>query len=1063
MNWIGGTEECEEEECVFAVSDNVNRMELESPKTIIKINDAPVRMMTDSGAKYTLLPENIWRRIGPKWLNESDINPSAYGGVKIDIMGWFEAKLAFKDRTTKGKVYVSRRGTMPLLSWTHQAWLKVRLDASAEQSIYVIESNEMSTEEVKKEVFKEEIGCAKGIMHRIQLKRNCKPVAQKLRNVPLAMRDEVKRELKKLEEQDIIEKIDASEWVSPLVVVRKSSGKVRVCIDLRELNKCIIPERHPLPNIQELLSTMGSARVFSTLDLTSAYHQIRLHEDSRHLTAFITPEGLYQYKRMPFGLISAASVFQKTMHHIFDGDEGIIFFQDDILIFAKDQAEHDKILDGALRKLYKMGMTLSKEKSKIHRKQIEYLGHVISEQGTTPKPELMFAINNMATPSNKEELRTFLGMAEYYSKYIRRFADHTAVLRDLTRINVKYEWNENCEKEFNYIKSALTTAPALKNFVRGQRTVITTDASNVGLGAVLAQIHNGEEKVIAFASRLLKGAEKSYATIEKEALAIVWAVDKFRSFVWGTQFEINTDHKPLVELFTNKGLDKVSARIRRWVHRMQEFNVVVKYIPGVRNYAADCLSRLTNAQEENKYESEENQQEMICMLQDSAIAKEEWLEGMNEDVKLQFIIRNINNRHVPLNKIKEADVQGLWSVRDELSVQGGYLFRGDRLIPPANIRKKIIELGHEGHQGISKTKSRIRNTYWWPGCDAEIERIIRNCILCNKSDKGCVGSEYPMVMTDVPSRPWMKVGIDIMGPIWSEGSQTFCVVIIDILTRWAEVKMMPGVTTKNIINFLEEVCSREGYPGVILSDNGPQFVSSEMGEYLKQKSIKHITSAVYHPQTNGVVERYNKILKNAIRWAWANGMNWKESVRNVIMAHRFTPHSSTGVSPFELSRGRKATTKLCPGWMGEVINMGVATDNAVDMIRQKQYRNKAWHDKKRFRVNKEPEVGCFVRIKLPEALRVRGIKWSDPIQVIELFKHAVRTSDGRVWNMERVMVVNGIVGGECMDKSDGGGSTENQELSLPITPIYVPTGMKASGSRFGRKYRRPMYLTDYGE
>lgn len=360
-----------------------------------------------------------------------DINPAGYNGESIDLLHYFLASISFSTRSTEGKVYVAKDGP-PILGWIQQYDLHIVVNPRAPSQVMIVEDD--SLEEILSNampVFRDKIGLLKGYAHQIILSRNATPVQHKLRKVPLIIKDEVKVLIKDMLDTGIIEPVEASEWVSPVVILKKADGKLRFCVDLRSLNNCVVADVFPLPNINELLSTLGGARYFSKLDLRSAYHQIRLHDSSKHLTAFITSEGAFQFTRLPFGLCSAANVFQRMVTNIFKGIGKAIYFQDDILVFVSTLAEHNQVRKTVLHRISEVGLTLCRDKCSFVVEQIEYLGHEISAEGIKPKRDLLKAIELAPAPIDKDQLRSFMGLIEYYSKFLQLFSDKTACLRDL--------------------------------------------------------------------------------------------------------------------------------------------------------------------------------------------------------------------------------------------------------------------------------------------------------------------------------------------------------------------------------------------------------------------------------------------------------------------------------------------------------------------------------------------------------------------------------------------------------------------------------------------------------
>lgn len=357
---------------------------------------------------------------------------------------------------------------------------------------------------------------------------------QKLRRLPLSIWEEVSAELTRLLQAGIIEKIDASEWVSPLVVGRKRRGALRLCVDLREPNKSVVMDCYPLPHMEDMFAELSGATHYSQIDLSSAYHQLPLHPESRKLTAFITHDGLFQFTQVPFGLASAPSAFQKMMEAVLKDLPGVQNYLDDIIVYGASREEHDHRLQAVLNRLSEAGLQINFGKSAFAQTQITFLGHVISSQGLRPSTDHLTAIAEAPAPKDMPALRSFLGLTSWFSKFIPNYATLVEPLRQLLKTSpqAKLHWDNGVDECFATLKQMLLDSPALAMYNPKLPTVITTDASDYGLGAVLTQIHpDNTESIEAFASRTLTPAERKYSTTEKEALACVWAVERWRTYV----------------------------------------------------------------------------------------------------------------------------------------------------------------------------------------------------------------------------------------------------------------------------------------------------------------------------------------------------------------------------------------------------------------------------------------------------------------------------------------------------------------------------------------------------
>lgn len=406
------------------------------------------------------------------------------------------------------------------------------------------------------------IGNLKNKQIQLHIDKNIQPVTQPHRRIPFHVRKQVEQELKKLEALDIIEKVDGpTPWVSPIVVTPKPKkpGDIRLCVDMRRANTAIQRERHVTPTIDDMILDLNGAKVFSKLDLNAGYHQLELHPESRNITTFSTHVGLRRYKRLSFGISSAAEVFQNTLSTALEGLRGVRNISDDIIVFGENQLEHDKNLEAVFKRLSERNLTLNKDKCEFNKSQLEVYGYVFGANGISADPRKVDAIKTAEIPKNVSEVRSFLGMTNYVKRFIPNYSTITAPLRDLTKNNVNFEWGKNQQESFETLKRDLTSDKVMVYFDATKQTVMIVDASPLGLGALLTQ----DGKVISYGSQALNDVETRYSQTEKESLAVVWGCEHFHLYLFGNQFKIISDHKPLESIFNNPN-SKPPARIERW-------------------------------------------------------------------------------------------------------------------------------------------------------------------------------------------------------------------------------------------------------------------------------------------------------------------------------------------------------------------------------------------------------------------------------------------------------------------------------------------------------------------
>lgn len=436
----------------------------------------------------------------------------------------------------------------------------------------------------------------------IVVKPNITPVYVKPYRLPQALKPEIARQIDKMIEDDIIEKSN-SEWSSPILLVPKrscegSEKKWRLVVDYRKLNEMICDDKFPLPNINEILDSLSGAVYFSHLDLHQGYYQVTLEPSSRKLIAFTTNTGQYQMKRLPMGLKTSPSIFSRMMSIAMSGltYEKCLVYQDDLIIFGRNLSMHHQNLIDVMERLRKVNLKLNPQKYNFLKKEILYLCHVVSENGVLPDPEKTNVLKNYPTPKNCDEVKRFVAFCNYYRKFIKSFSDITMPLNKLCRKNEPFVWSNECKKSFEFLKNALISPPILQypDVSEGNEFIYQTDASGTAIGAVLC---NKDLRPVAYASRPLNKAEKNYPTIQKELLAIVWSVKYFRPYLYGRQFTIMSDHKPLIYLF---GMRYLSSRLLKFRLTLEEHNFKIIYVKGKDNVVADALSRVSFTSDELK-------------------------------------------------------------------------------------------------------------------------------------------------------------------------------------------------------------------------------------------------------------------------------------------------------------------------------------------------------------------------------------------------------------------------------------------------------------------------------
>ncbi|GFX40190.1 hypothetical protein TNCV_4318251 [Trichonephila clavipes] len=605
------------------------------------------------------------------------------------------------------------------------------------------------------------------------------------------------------------------------------------------------------------------------MDLRSGYWQIEIDEADREKTAFITPEGLYEFKVMPFGLCNAPATFERMMDNLLRHFKWTmcLCYLDDIIVFSETFEDHLIRLRLVLKCLQEAGLKLNSKKCLFATQEVKILGHLVSSNGVRPDPDKIKAVRNFPTPKNIHDIRSFLGLCSYFRRFIKGFCYLAEPLQSLLKSGVEFHWGPEEVEAFNSLKKALTSDPVLGMYDERASTEIHTDASGYGIGAVLVQIQNNVEKVIAYASRTLTKAEKNYSTTERECLAIVWATNKFRPYIFGKHFTVVTDHHSLCWLMN---LKDPSGRLARWALRLQEHDFDVKYKTGKKHSDADALSR-------NPVEEEtETSDKFLAVTTSMNLAVEQKKDQDLEKLKLLS------------NSSKNEEFRFI----DGILCRKNFDPDGKLWLPviPKHLRADILRHFHDaptaGHLGFAKTYDRIRKRFYWPGMYRNVVRYVMHCRECQR--RKSVPQRPPGRLVPIPPAiaPFHRIGIDLLGRFQTE---------VDEIAKF----------------LLEEIVLRHGAPRVIITDRGAVFRSRLVSSLVDLCNIDHRFTTAYHPQTNGLTERFNKTLADMLSmYVDVEQKNWDEILPFVTFAYNTAKQETTGFTPFYLLHGREAETTL---------------------------------------------------------------------------------------------------------------------------------------------------------
>ena len=772
------------------------------------------------------------------------------------------------------------------------------------------------------------------------------PIKQRPRREPLGMQDVVKEELIKMEAQGIIEPSN-SPWASPVVLVKKKDGTIRFCIDYRKLNEVTLKDAYPLPRIEDNLDALKGARWFTTLDLASGYWQVEMDPGDKEKTAFCTRYGLYQFKNMPFGLCNAPGTFERLMETVLRGMqwERAVLYLDDIIIFSSNLTEHLERLEEMFQRLQKANLMLKPSKCHFFKRQVEFLGHIVSEDGVHTDPEKIEAVKNWGTPRRVKDVRSFLGLTGYYRRFIKDYGGLAKPLHELTEKNTAFEWNEKREEAFQNLKQALTQAPILgyPSAEQDDLFILDTDASNCHIGAVLSQRQNGQEKVISFGSKVLNKAERNYCVTRRELLAVVFFIVHYKHYLIGRKFLLRTDHGALTWLFKFKAPE---GQVARWLEALSTYDFDIVHRAGKLHGNGDGMSRRpcpdscpTCKRGELREEAEIRRTYKRTTMKvkgRTARTREkarrgrgeehrtEWMKrikkAQEEDRRLQLFSRWGQKPDWQTVANEEIEVKMMWSRWPQIKKRGEVWFYNWReqgqdqwkVIVPESLREEVMKEHHDGntagHLGIRKTIERIeKSPYYWPSMRKRVTAWVMNCDVCQRTKPDIRKQRAPMgrCMTGAPLE---RVAIDVMGPLpETVRGNKYIVVIGDYFTKWMEAYATPNHRAETIAKVVVEgFISRFGIPSTIHTDQGRDFESNLFRDMCKRMEIEKTRTTPWHPQSDGMVERFNRTLETMLRQTiQTNQSDWDLQAPICCMAYRASVHETTKQTPNMLMLGRE--------------------------------------------------------------------------------------------------------------------------------------------------------------
>lgn len=772
------------------------------------------------------------------------------------------------------------------------------------------------------------------------------PVTYRPYRLSLSERGKVNGIINNLLANSIIQE-STSEYASPIILVSKKNGDARLCVDYRALNRKTVKEKFPMPLIDDQIDSLSGQVFFTSLDLASGYHQVPVAEDSKHLTAFVTPDGHYEYNRMPFGLTNAPAVFQRLILKLLKKHQipGVLAYMDDIIIASKSISEGTSRLRQVLELLREANLTLNLNKCNFFRTTIQYLGFEITSEGVRPGPDKIKAVVNFKTPSNVHEVRQFIGLCSFFRRFVQGFATIARPLTSLTKASTPWVWGENQEQAFRQLKEILTTRPVLAIYNPEFETELHTDASAAGLGGILLQRPKGDVpfRPVAYFSRQTTAEEQHFHSYELETLAVVASLNRFRVYLLGIEFKLVTDCNALRTTLTKRDL---IPRIARWWLLVQEFSFTIEYRPGSQLAHADALSRNSLPEEPEPG---------VTVMQ---IGEVHWLQSVQlSDPRLCHI-----------KAILDAKSSEAKEIRNNYEIKDGKIFRkvdGDlRWAVPRDAKWKILQQCHDeaGHFAYEKTLEKVRRNYWFPKLAHFVRKYVRACIPCAHAKVPGGKKQGFLNPIPKPNVPFQCLHIDHLGPfIKSKRGNLYVLAIIDSFTKFIILRAVKNTKSRTSIAVLRDVFSLFGVPAHLISDRGTSFTSNEFKNYIEFVGVKHTLNAVATPRANGQIERYNRSILASLTALCHNrdDRNWDDKLGQVQWSLNNTVNQATKKCPAEIIFGIP-TVNATEVQLHEINGTdGVGSTDSVEKVREEvsatiedqQDKMKTRYDKKRAKSN----------------------------------------------------------------------------------------------------------------
>lgn len=775
---------------------------------------------------------------------------------------------------------------------------------------------------------------------------------------PIKM-EQMRNKINKLLDQKVIQP-STSNYSSPAFLIPQGENKQRLVIDYRQLNKKIVPESIPLPDIHGAFHYFSKAKVFTIMDLNSAFNQIPLSAESRKVTAFATPFMLYEFLRVPFGISQGSAVCSRLLEQILHDVKFkfVYHYLDDIVVYSDDMTQHIEHLREVLSRLKKANLTVNPSKVKFAVREFSFLGHVVtSDHKVKIDPDRTKAIREFKPPKDAKGVARFLGMVNYFNKYIPNFATISKCLNDLRKKGSKFVWEQKHTDSFEMLKKCIISPPVLHMADFSKPFIVQTDSSSIALGCILMQEYDGCRFPVSYASRTLTDQERKFSTYELECLAILFALDKFKPYLEHREFLLECDNQSLTWLLNHP---KQLGRIGRWILKISTFKFQVKHIRSSQNIFADALSRMFNVDDLNCDSNNANEvmidqskttdgvKETNAILTDFPLAFNSIASHQRLDARLLPIIEDLEKGN---SSEKFILSKGVLCCRIKNS-------SNLRVVPPDVLKSMILKYYHSevgAHLGVYKTIHKIRKEYFWDGMNKDISNYVKKCNICALS-KPARDSHVGKLISDVPTTPMNKLYIDYSGPYpRSRSGNTMLLICVDSFSKYVWMFPMRRALASTTVNILENSVFKDfGTVLNLVSDNGPQFRSRLFKNMCFKRGINHITTTEYHPQSN-LAERYLRNLHSAlIAYHADDHTRWDENLSWIQFAFNSARHEGHKTTPFELMFTYKPNHPLAAFWhindllpdKTDSVNIKETWNKARANLKLSLGRSKKYYDKK---------------------------------------------------------------------------------------------------------------------